>query len=379
MKKIAFLNDGIYDYAFQSERATWATGGAERQQWLLARALASAGWTVTVGVRRPELRRQKAACQDDVRFVDIGENHVLAAWHDFFKSEQPDWWFWQCASHLFGFGVALAHLAGVKTIFGAGVDRDVRVREALYQRPRWWPMYAFGLSRTDRIVLQHSGQQSDLPRRWSGKAYVVPNIVSDGDPILPRAHRLPTVAWIAALRVTKRPDKLIEIARLLPHIQFVVCGGPSTYMTPLGYGDRTIEAFQTTPNINYRGQVSPAEAVHIVRESSLLLSTSDEEGFPQTFLEAWSHGTPVVTLGIDPGGVIRGNGLGAVCEGIDTVVAAIENLVSDREVWEKASTNARKYVNRSHSPEAAIAAMECAVLGLDSKRSLGRTPTRVSV
>ena len=28
-----------------------------------------------------------------------------------------------------------------------------------------------------------------------------------------------------------------------------------------------------------------------------LLSTSDEEGFPQTFLEAWSHGTPVVTLG----------------------------------------------------------------------------------
>ena len=42
--KIAFLNDRIYDYAFQSERGGWATGGAERQQWLLARAMASAGW-----------------------------------------------------------------------------------------------------------------------------------------------------------------------------------------------------------------------------------------------------------------------------------------------------------------------------------------------
>src|SRR4051812_30347890 len=93
--KIAFLNDMIYDYAFQSERAGWATGGAERQQWLLARAMASAGWSVTVGVRRPELRTDSATNADGVRFVDIGEGHVLSAWYRFFKSEQPDWWFWQ--------------------------------------------------------------------------------------------------------------------------------------------------------------------------------------------------------------------------------------------------------------------------------------------
>src|SRR6476469_7473068 len=44
--KVAFLNDLIYGYASADAAAV---GGNERQQWLLARALASSGWTVYVG------------------------------------------------------------------------------------------------------------------------------------------------------------------------------------------------------------------------------------------------------------------------------------------------------------------------------------------
>ncbi len=230
--KIVFLNDMMYNYAFQSERGSWATGGAERQQWLLAKALASAGWTVTVGVRRSPLKAGDLAYVDGVGFRGIGREQIFHAWYRFFKSEQPDWWFWQCASHLYGFGVALAHLANVKAIFGVGVDRDVRFREALDHRARWWPAYAFGLSRADRIVLQHGGQRSDLPERWSRKAFVVPNIAFSGTHVQPHSQRARTVTWIAALRRPKRPDRLIEIARLLPDVRFIVCGGPSTYMTP---------------------------------------------------------------------------------------------------------------------------------------------------
>ena len=46
--KITFLNDGIYPYA---SGAPDAVGGAERNQWLLARALVGACWSATVGVR----------------------------------------------------------------------------------------------------------------------------------------------------------------------------------------------------------------------------------------------------------------------------------------------------------------------------------------
>lgn len=366
--KIVFLNDMIYDYAFQSKRSTWATGGAERQQWLLARALAAAGWAVTIGVRRSPLRPGETASVDGVRFVGIGREHIFRAWYRFFRSEQPDWWFWQCASHLFGFGVALAHVAGVKAIFGVGFDRDVRVRRALHHRRRWWPVYAFGLSQAECIALQHGGQRSDLPDRWSRKAYVVPNIAFESGTVLPHAERPATVAWIAALRVQKRPDRLIQMARLLPHVQFVVCGSPSTYMTPAGYSERAIETFRTIPNIDYRGQVSPEEALRITSQSSILLSTSDEEGFPQTFLEAWLHGTPVVSLRIDPDRVIQQSSLGVVCPDIEGAASAIDALISRPELREQMSKNAREYVLRAHSPAAAVQALERAL-----SRSTGGT------
>lgn len=375
--KIAFLNDQIYTYATQAGQSTWATGGAERQQWMLARALAASGWSVVAGVREP-LQRGERRTIDEVEFVGIGQAQIFAAWHRFFRAERPDWWFWQCASHLFGFGVALAHHNGVKVVFGAGLDRDVRVREALYPRQRWWPVYAWGLWRAERIVLQHGGQLADLRYSWQPKGHVVPNIAPAAAQVRPHGERSPYVAWVAALRRVKRPDLLIEIARLLPHVRFIVCGGPSVYMTPAGYSEGMIETFRTIPNIDYRGQVSPDEAVSITTAAALLLSTSDEEGFPQTFLEAWAHGTPVVSLSIDPDRVIARRGLGAVSADVRVAAKDIDRLVSAVDVREDMSRRAREYVSGAHSPAAASSAFERALgistIGSDRAKRVGDTP-----
>lgn len=70
--KIAFVNDCIYEYAI---RAPWAHGGAERQQWLIARALAAAGWSVTVGVREA-VKVKERIVTDGVEFVGIGQGQL---------------------------------------------------------------------------------------------------------------------------------------------------------------------------------------------------------------------------------------------------------------------------------------------------------------
>src|SRR2546428_604106 len=107
--KIAFVNDIIYGYASGAS----VVGGAERQQWLLARALAATGWAVTVGVCEALEAGERRAI-DGVEFLGIGRNHIHRLWYRFLVSERPDWWYWRCAHHLWGSAVEVAKLAGVR-------------------------------------------------------------------------------------------------------------------------------------------------------------------------------------------------------------------------------------------------------------------------
>src|SRR2546422_374632 len=172
--KVVMTNEGIYAYASGS---SLAVGGAERYQWLLARALAAYGWAVTVG-EREALQPGERVMIEGVEFVGLsqGHIHVLGAWYKFLRSERPDWWYWQCAYHLLGPAVALAKLTRVKTIFSAMHDRDVRPRHALCLRPRWWPLYALGLLWADKIFVQHGEQLAALVPRWRSKATILPGI-----------------------------------------------------------------------------------------------------------------------------------------------------------------------------------------------------------
>ena len=357
--KIAFADDVVY--AFASCDAN-AVGGAERQQWLLARALVQKGWEVVVGVRdalRPGNRRSV----DGVKFVGIGPGHGLIAWRKLLVSERPDWWYRRSADHLLGPAVEIAKRAGTRTIFAAAFDSDLLPRKALTRRQRWWLLYAWGLERADRILVQHDGQLSIVPKRWQSKTFLVPSIAATQDSITEHARRQKYVAWVAMLRQPKRPDLLIEIARKSPDLKFVVCGEPTAHRSPQGYGEKIVEILRSLPNVDYRGRVSPAEARQIISEAAVYLSTSDEEGFPNTFLEAWSGGTPVVSLQTDPGDILKREGLGLVAGSLDNIVTGLEALIASPSQRQDISFRARSYAVKAHNEEAALGAFQRAVGG----------------
>jgi len=351
--KIAFLNDLIYSYA---TRLSSAVGGAERQQWLLARALAEAGWKVVVAVRS-ELELDKRVVLNGVEFVGVGRQRVLPAWFRFFRSERPDWLYWRCASHLLGPVAALGKLARVRTIFAACLDRDVEIRRALFRR-RWWPLYGFGLLLTDRIFVQSQKQFLGLPVRLRAKADVVPSMTPESPIVKAHALREKYVAWVAMLREPKRADLLVEIARKAADIRFVVGGGATTYTATTEYGEDIAAKLRSLPNVEYRGQVSAEDALGVITNAALFLSTSDEEGFPNTFLQAWAAGTPVVSLKIDPDHVIERHRLGRVCGTVEAAVDEIKGLMASAERREFFSVHARKYIAKHHSAAVVVPMIE---------------------
>ena len=355
--KIAFINDAIYAYASNEPSAV---GGAERQQWLIASALSTAGWSVTVGLRRP-LKPGDRCTIEGVEFVGLQPTHPLISWYRFLRSEQPDWWYWRCADHLLGPAVMIAKLAKVRTIFAAGFDTDVQPRHALVRRSRWWPLYAWGLSWTDKIILQHSGQLSSLKKAWRGKASVVPSIAMAPSNYIPHISRSGYVAWVGILRQPKRPDLLIEIARKTRAVRFVVCGGPSQHRSSSGYGEEIVKQLRQLSNVDFRGQVDPAEAREIIGRSALLLSTSDGEGFPNVFLEAWASGTPVVTVRIDPDRIIQEKGLGVVSGSVVRAVKDIQALLESPEKRDAIAAKAKLYVADAHSAKMVCKMFESAI------------------
>lgn len=356
--KLVHVNERVYAYATEDPTAD---GGAERYLWLLSCALAAAGWTVSVGVRgllAPGVRRTIHG----VDFVGLDAGNIPLAWRRFLASERPDWWYWACASHAWGPAAAIAKLAGVGMIFSVMHDRDLNLRQALWERPRWWPLYVWGLAWSDRIFLQHTGQHEQLAPRWQSKAFLLPGIVRPSTAsVMPHAERESYVVWVAVLRELKRPDVLIEIALRAPDLRFVVCGGPTDFQAATGYGERIVAALRALPNVEYLGQTDPEKTLRLIADASVLLLTSDEEGFPSVFLEAWTAGTPVVSLKIDPDRIIEKQGLGAISETVDGAIADIRALMNAPQQREEIAHRARRYIAASHSPEAAVAALERAL------------------
>ena len=358
MLKIVFLEDGIYAYA---SGAPQAVGGAERDQWLLARALSAAGWSTIVGVRK-YLKLRERRIIDGVEYVGIGQGQVLLAWYKFLSATRPDWLFWESAYHLWGPLVAIANAVGAQTIFHAACDLDVQPRSALVHRPEWWPLYAWGLSRTSIIFVQHAGQLSALPARWRDKAYSLPKVVLEANgsllPVKPHSERAKFVAWVGTLMQLKRPDVMIEIARRTPEIRFVVCGGESRDCKK-----SLLDVLRETPNIEYLGHVAPDKAQEVIANAAVLLCTSDIEGFPNTFVQAWSSGTPVVSLKVDPNSIIERLGLGALAGSVERAIIDITALLSSNERRDEISKRAREFVVKNNSANTVVGLFERALKG----------------
>jgi glycosyltransferase involved in cell wall biosynthesis len=336
-----------------------AIGGAERQKWLLACALARRGHEVVICCRaaapRPEQKR------NGVRIKWITPLSPLLAWPKILWTERPDWWYWFGRDFYLGWIGLLCRVYPTKLAFGVASDADFPAQRAPLRRKYMWPAYALGVWLAHRILILHPGQMNLLPPGLRQRARYAPSLAGPGSPAPARGDY---VAWVAVLREPKRPHLLPEIARLLPHVRFVVCGPPTLDHTPPAYMAAIQAWLEACPNIDYRGQVSPEAAQRVMSEAAVFLSTSAVEGLPNTFLQSWGAGVPVVSLELDPGGLIERNTAGLVAQTVEECAQAVARLLADDALNREMGANGRRYVTAEHNEEHATAIFLSA-LGVD--------------
>jgi glycosyltransferase involved in cell wall biosynthesis len=102
------------------------------------------------------------------------------------------------------------------------------------------------------------------------------------------------ILWCSRMDPEKRPELLLEIAKLCPGLRFRVYGLPLL-------GDPNIaERLRAVKNIDYRGGFDTFSDVDC-RGCAAFLYTSAYDGMPNVVLEAMQSGLPVVATGV--GGV----------------------------------------------------------------------------
>jgi glycosyltransferase involved in cell wall biosynthesis len=151
----------------------------------------------------------------------------------------------------------------------------------------------------------------------------------------------PLVLWVGNPGMNKRPELFVDVARR--------CAGVRCVMI----GDRDHAQRDGLPdlpdNLEHRGRLPFDETLRWFDRAALFVNTSVDEGFPNTFVQAWLRGVPVLTLGVDPDGVIARHGLGEVCADPEALAARVRALLADDEARARLGRNAREYAARHHT------------------------------
>lgn len=199
----------------------------------------------------------------------------------------------------------------------------------------------------DIVVAQNTFQQRSVEQNFSKKPVLIYNPIKISKLFKPKGPcGKKNVIWIGTIEEIKQPFLLIELAKSLPDYHLKVIGRCSINEPTMC--KRFLSEINSIPNLNYLGFISHNEMDTIYQEASILVNTSIAEGFPNTFLEAWLFGVPVISLNVDPDEVICKNRLGFHSKTVKQMVTDIDTLLSNESLLIEYGRNCRSYVESVH-------------------------------
>ncbi len=344
---------------------TGRTGGVEWQTSLTARSLADRGYPVSLltweegqGDRTVDGVRIIPICPRDAGLPAVRFFHPRwTALNRALRLADADVYYQNCGEVVTG-QVALwcrRHRRRLVYSVASEPDCDPRLPHMTSLRQRL--LYRYGLRHADRVTVQTRRQQQMLRNGFHVDSIVIPmpcpgpGDYVDPAPPVPGSIR---VAWVGRIVEVKRLDILLTVAQAMPHLTFNVAG---SFEEQRPYVQDLHRRAAAIPNVVLHGRIIREQMPAFYKRASCLLCTSDHEGFPNTFLEAWSHGLPVVST-VDPDGLVAQRDLGCVASDAPGLIAALRDLLTDRQRWCRASRNTREYYVHNHTMEKVMPLVE---------------------
>lgn len=195
------------------------------------------------------------------------------------------------------------------------------------------------------LLAQNNFQKRILKERFDIDSVLIRNGLFI-NPVCNKKPNPPVVLWVGSISSIKRPELFLKLAKSIPWAHFEMIGGRGF---PNYLYDEIELASSKLPNLKFKGFVPHSKIYKSYQNASILVNTSKMEGFPNTFLEAWMYNTPVVSLNVDPDGLIKNENLGLFSGNYKQMISDIESLLTDESYRLSMGHNCRKYVEKEHN------------------------------
>jgi glycosyltransferase involved in cell wall biosynthesis len=337
--------------------------GEPLQHTLLATALARRGYRVSMVVYdhgQPDgavwegVQTFKAyalgAGQPVLRFVHPRWTGLVSA----MGRADADVYYSSCAGGLVGQVGMFCARRGKRFVFRTASDADCKPDALIsmgrwYQRDKW--LYTQGLRRAASVLVQSAHQQELMRRNFGIESSIAGLVVEPGSSEREFGERDIDALWVSNMRSVKRPDVLLNVADQLPHLSFHMVGG--TVPGAQRFFETVKAQAADRSNVTFHGAVAYRNTGALYSRARVFVNTSDVEGFPNTYLQAWSSGTPVVAF-FDPDGVIAREGLGATVRTPQEMCEAVRRLTRDESEWQATRQRCLAFIEGHYSEDVVL-------------------------
>lgn len=348
--RICFVAPACYP-VLAGDRSIPTVGGAEVQQSFLAPELARRGHDVSMismdygqregdvvrGVRLLKMHAPNAGLPV-LRFL---HPRLSSLWSAMSRAD-ADVYYQRAGGALTGMVAQFAQWRARRVVFASASDFDFDPQLPLIPFGRDKALFRHGVRQAHRIVVQSERQLQMCREHYRRDAALIPSCY---DYLGASGQHDGPIIWVGTVKPLKRPELFLDLAEMLPQYRFRLVGGAAA-------GAAHFEALQRRAqqlgNVEMTGFVPYADVEAIFDGASLLVNTSTGEGFPNTFLQAWSRGIPTISF-FNAGIRMNAVAVGATAPDLGAMAQWIRMLKSDRMHWARCGVHAAAHFRLHHT------------------------------
>lgn len=325
-------------------------GGLTVQMYFWSRVFLRNGWNVySLTTQKPFI--------NEISFLNIPKIPIIGIFIEvlycflFLYKYKPRLVMTRGASRSLFYLSFFCEMLGIKLVLFGASDSDFSLGNELIKAKHDRTLFRKGLKKIKYIVFQNDAQLNsfqDNYARYDVKHIIIPNIWESISlsTINEQLGKKDYFLWVGNFRDLKRPEWFFEMAKNYPLETFIMVGGPIDY----NLFNKCMDEAEDIDNLIFMGEMSFFDVNNLFSSAKALVCTSKIEGFPNTFLQAWSNNIPVLTT-FDPSGIVQMNSLGIVVENLAELLISV-NMFNKKNEYIKFKENIYSYFEERHNSNA---------------------------